>query len=69
MKFFAAVGVVLVFAVGCATVEDRAERNAERIGESVKTYCEDVPKTARDAIRHRVNEEAYPHRAEVECEP
>ena len=66
MRWMGLVPIVLL--VGCATVEDRAERNAERLGGAVKEYCEEVPEGVREEIRYRVNEEASPHSAEVTCE-
>lgn len=59
--------IALVLLAGCATVEDRAEENAERVGKAVKVYCEKAPETVRAGLRGTVNEEADPHSIKVEC--
>jgi len=54
--------------VGCASITDRSDRLADRVGHAVHDYCEDVSSEARTALRARANEAAAPHAVEVACD-
>lgn len=59
--------LLAVALAGCSTITGVTETAAKRIGEGVRTYCEETIPDVRATFRAKVNEYATPHTVSVNC--
>ena len=60
---------IVVLTSGCTALDAYSTRGAEAGAEFINGYCDNVSPAARETLRTKTNELAYPDSGEINCGP